>query len=116
MHEIGIDCVDTTKFKNSSDTFLERVFTKKEFEYCNKFANNAEHLAARFAAKEAIKKALGGFQKNLDFKDIEVKNLDNGKPTADLLDESLNDKFNIKISMSHSKDLAIAIAMISRKE
>ena len=114
---IGTDIVEIDRFKEAIErkgkALLDRLFTEKEQKYCNKFKDPTIHLAARFAAKESVAKALGkGFGKTLSFLDIEIINDDTGKPNAYLSKKVLKELKNpeILISISHSKTHAIAFA------
>ena len=70
---VGVDLVETARFLRPSKAFLQRVFTPAERAYAGKHADPAERLAARFAAKEAVMKALGtGWAKGISWKDIET--------------------------------------------
>lgn len=90
IYGIGIDIVNIPQFRTAierwGDRFKNRVFTKKELEYCNgrKFAE--QHLAARFAAKEAFIKALG---RGIKLTNIEVLNNQEGKPYIKISDWGL---------------------------
>ncbi len=129
----GIDIIEVERIKKAiedlGENFLNRVFTKKEIEYCNKSeAIKYQHFAARFAVKEAVFKAISNYIKDRDdglWTSIEVINLEGGKPeinveklmkkielTADNLGNSSNsNKITLKdidISISHIKDYAVA--------
>jgi len=111
---IGIDMESIGRFKKldpiKDKIFLSKIFTKKELKYCFAKKNFARHLAGRFAAKEAVVKALyGAGQKKLNYKDMEVVNEKNGAPQ--IIAGKHND-FNIKISLSYCEDKAAAIAML----
>ncbi len=129
---MGVDIVEIDEMKNSilqSDRFLKRVFTEKEINYCENRINNYSSYAARFAAKEAVMKALGtGWDKGIQWKHIEVlnmneyksnKKIDNitsGKPEillhAQALQLSLEMRVkNIIVSLSHSKNYAMATVL-----
>lgn len=118
---VGIDLVDVARIASMrsryADTFLERNFCDFEIEYCKKFKEPDQHYAARFAAKEAIVKALGtGFSGAITTKSIGVKNDENGAPYAVLNDEATKrlseiGASKILISITHLKDYAEAIAI-----
>ena len=119
----GIDIVEIQRIKKAAqkwgDTFLDKVFTKKELSYAKKRHFPYQHLAARFAAKEAVAKAFGDVNL-ISWKDIEVENLDNGKPQVKLSGAAnlLKSKKGIKkiiISLSHSKHYAVANAILMGK-
>ena len=119
---IGIDIVEVKRIAKliRNKAFLMRVFSAEEIAYCAKRVNKAEHFAVRFAAKEAVWKALGmggilrqaqdGEQsRTISLKNISVKNLPNGKPEALIKGRKHKD---ISISLSHTKDYAAAVAII----
>src|SRR5512136_2648665 len=86
---IGIDIIEIDRIKDSvdrfGDTFLNKVFTQTEINYSLSKANKYQHLAARFAAKEAIAKALSfKGDKGFHWKDIEIFNKPNGMPSVTL--------------------------------
>jgi holo-[acyl-carrier protein] synthase len=103
-------------------SFLEGIYTDHEIEYCEQFKNKAEHYAARYAAKEAFLKALGtGWRNGITFKDIEIRNNKLGKPEIKLSDKAkeLSDSMgvnSIHVSLSHTKELAIAFVVINNKQ
>src|SRR5689334_11322799 len=81
----GIDIVETERIEDSlrrfGERFLKRVFLPGEIEYSNSMKFPALHLAARFAAKEAISKAFGtGIGKQLGWQDMEIKRKPSGEP------------------------------------
>ena len=89
----GIDIIEISRVKESieniGDNFLNRVYTKKEIEYCeSRGKSKYEHYAARFAVKEAVFKALSQMVKNkyeITWKDIETINDEQGRPKVDVL-------------------------------
>ncbi len=118
---VGIDLTDVARISamrlRYADTFLERNFCDFEIEYCNKFSAPDQHFAARFAAKEAMVKALGtGFSGKITTKSVAVKNDANGAPIA-VLDEEATKRLKeigaskMLISLTHLKDYAQAIAI-----
>ena len=96
-----------------SDKFINRVFTKDESQYCLSKANPPIHFAGRFAAKESIKKCLLSSKiiKSIEFNQIEILSDEDGTPYV----HSINDLpiSDIKITISHEKDYATAMAMIT---
>ena len=110
---IGIDVVDIERLKTSIDRtpgLLEKLFTPAER------VKPLASLAARFAAKEALVKALNG-EKGLAWHDAEVVNLESGKPvflfrgaTADLIDGAV-----VHLSLSHDAGIASAMVIVERK-
>lgn len=94
MHTIahGIDLIRVERIRGMlerhDDRFLERVFTPSEQAYAKGRKRAAEHLAARFAAKEAVFKAMGtGLREGMAFTDIEVVLRPSGEPTIQLSGE-----------------------------
>ena len=112
----GVDIIEIDRVKESieqlGDKFLNRVFTDKEIEYCESRKNQKyQHYAARFATKEAAFKAVSGQiddKYNVCWKDFEVTNDEQGRPSIKLvgIDEKLIE--NIDISISHCKKYAVA--------
>lgn len=119
----GIDVVEIKRIKKllfQNQKFINRIFTNKEIKYCKK-KNNINCYAKRFAAKESFVKALGtGFINEVNFKDIEVKNNNLGKPFI-ILNNKLKKKiktifkikkYNIYLSLSDEKNYAVASVLI----
>ncbi|MCP2604633.1 holo-ACP synthase [Candidatus Aminicenantes bacterium AH-873-B07] len=108
---IGIDIIEVeriAKVFGKNKKFLFRIFTQKEINYCLSKKNKYQHLAARFAAKEAFFKAFG---KKIGWKDIEIINQPSGKPELKILNPDISFK-KIYISLSHLKKYAIALVII----
>ena len=117
----GTDIIEIGRIKDSiedmGERFLERVFTKKEIEYCESRRNQKyQHYAGRFAGKEAVFKAISQLlddKFDIEWKDIEITNDPNGRPYVSILKEDISTKINsIDISISHCKAYATANAMI----
>ena len=107
---IGCDIEENSRFADKSQEFFDKIFTKKEIEYCFKNKNYAQHFCARFCAKEAIVKALSEFNiNNVSYSDIEILNKDNGAPTANI---KKYPEIKIKVSLSHSKTHSIANVLL----
>ena len=107
---IGCDIEQVSRFVNkiNNQTFLQKLFTENEINYCKSKAKPEQHFAARFCAKEAVIKSLSDFEiTDVFYKDIEIINKENGVPVILILKESCKN-ITIKISLSHSKDSAIA--------
>jgi holo-[acyl-carrier protein] synthase len=90
-----------------------RVFTNKEISYCRSKRKPSEHFAGKFAAKEAILKAMGGAGKKTDMKKIEILNTGKGAPRAKVSDKVLQN-CRILLSISHSRESAVAFVIIAR--
>lgn len=117
---IGSDIIEIERVKKqvANQSFVEKIFTKHEMEYCKSIKNNAQNFAVRFAAKEAFLKAIGiGWRDGLAFNQIEIVNDKLGKPEmfvtgkAKEIVEKIGVK-NIHVTLSHSKENAIAFVII----
>ena len=103
----GTDIIEIERIKESIENlgakFLERVYTKKEIEYCEeKKSQKYQHYAARFAAKEAAFKAISWKIKDkyeVCWKDFEVVNDKQGRPKLNIIGIDLKDIENIDLSM-----------------
>ena len=115
----GTDIIEVCRIKESierkGDNFLNKIYTEKEIEYCNSKNNmKYQHFAARFAAKEAIFKAISNMLKDkyeITWKDVEILNDENGRPYVHFLNNDYNIK-QIDISISHLKEYAVANCII----
>ena len=118
---IGTDIIEVSRIRGSierfADRFLERLFTDKERRYCASHPFQERHYAGRFAAKEAIAKALGtGIGADLSWHDMEIVNDAAGKPMmvpSPRLAERLG-KSTIVLSISHCHHYATATALWTR--
>jgi holo-[acyl-carrier protein] synthase len=123
---IGTDIVNIARLKKllgkNNDRFKNKIFTKNEIIYCESKKNPSSFYAKRFAAKEALSKALGsGITKDVRFKSIEVFNNNQGKPSIKLkgnVDKYLkkkikNKKYRIYLSLSDDIPWAQATVIIS---
>ncbi len=109
---IGIDIIEVArvaKLSSKSPRFLERVFTAGEITYCLKKRNKYQHLAARFAAKEAFFKALG---ERISWKDVELVNLTSGKPVLKLKGKRRWPFKRTHVSVSHLAEYALAVVIL----
>lgn len=112
----GTDIIEIERIKKSiersGENFLKLVFTPKEIEYCEKRkAAKYYHYAGRFAAKEAIFKAVSSLLENkfdISWHNAEVINDENGNPKIEFLDIKFDKIKNIDISISHCKEYAVA--------
>ncbi|HEX9007429.1 MAG TPA: holo-ACP synthase [Bacteroidota bacterium] len=116
---IGVDIIEIARIRSSIQSaggqFLTKVFTDGEIAYCSARANADQHYAARFAAKEAVSKALAtGWSGVFRWKDVEVTNAPSGQPLVTLhgdLRESLAGA-RLLVSLSHSDSHVVAVAVI----
>lgn len=112
--EVGIDIVEIERiraaYERSGKAFMNKVLTAAETEQCLAKPDPAASLAGRFAAKEAVSKALGtGIGRRLGWHSIEVLNDDAGKPTVTLHAPHLS--CHISVSISHDRYSAVAMAL-----
>ena len=124
---IGVDIVNNNRLKKliNNKKFIERMFSFAEQKSSLKFKNKLNFFSKRFAAKEAFSKATGfGISKNLNFKDIEIKNNKKGKPSINLSKTTilyLNKKlkvssFKTNLSLSDEKNYSIAYVIIEKND
>lgn len=117
----GIDIIEIERIKQAlsdlGEKFLQRVYTEKEIEYCeSKNKQKYQHYAARFAAKEAVFKAISKELDNkysIEWKDICIENDANGRPSVTLNNDVSNKIKSIDLSMSHCKEYAVANVVIN---
>lgn len=122
IYGLGIDIVSVKRLKEVVDRwgrrFLEKVFTSTEIDYCLDRKDFYLSLSARFAAKEAMIKALGG-RADITLKDIEIVNTEAGRPIINpgvRLKEKLDSISikNIHLSLSHEKDYSVACVILEQ--
>lgn len=115
----GIDIVEISRIEkaiNRHDGFFRRVYTVRELEDCMTEKPRTSSLAARFAAKEAVSKALGTGIGKVKWTDIEIINQKSGKPEIVLHGRARDIMVElgistIEVSLSHSREFAIAFAI-----
>jgi holo-[acyl-carrier protein] synthase len=123
---IGTDIVEVLRIarmiEQHGETFLRRVYTDREIAYCSSRRRVNEHYAGRFAAKEAILKALGtGWNRGVDWRDIEIRNEPIGRPQiafAGVAREICEEQriAEMLISISHCRSYATAYALATGEE
>ncbi len=116
---IGVDIIEIERIRESIDTsgdrFLEKVFTPQEIAYCSGKQNSAQHYAARFAAKEAMSKALStGWAGEFRWKDVELTNDPSGQPHISLHGRLRDGMAGtcVHVSLSHSHSHVVAVVVI----
>ena len=116
---IGVDVVDVQRMKailsEQGVSFIDRVFTVTEISYCQSKQNPEQHFAARFAAKEAVSKAMQtGWSGIFRWKDVEVVNEPSGAPKIILYEEVLLSLQScaVHLSLSHTENTVVALAVI----
>ena len=122
----GIDIIEISRIKNAvirwKDSFLKRIFTENEINYSQARKFSYQHLAARFAAKEAVLKAIGDSSiHQINLREVEVLNDKSGKPFIRLSGaaKKIKEKKKISdiiISMSHTHKLAVANAILIKND
>jgi len=114
---VGVDLIEIERIARAlaRPGFRERCFTQAERDYCDAKANPAQHYAARFAGKEAVGKALGSGV-NFTWREIEIS----GRPKPGVVLSGRTRAFaeqvgagRIDLSMTHSRELAAAICVVS---
>jgi holo-[acyl-carrier protein] synthase len=123
---IGVDLVENARIEHSverfGERFLHRVFTTGEIAYSQSMKYPARHLAARFAAKEAVSKAFGtGIGKAMGWKDIDVRRKESGEPfvvleggAKKLAEERKVSK--VSITLSHTEHHAMAMVVMEASD
>ncbi|MEK7285364.1 MAG: holo-ACP synthase [Chloroflexota bacterium] len=116
--EVGIDIIETARIRGvlerHEDRFLGRVYTDWERAYCRR---NVLHLAGRWAAKEAVSKVLGLGVRGVGWREIEIRRTALGQPIvtlhgrAEQRRRSLGLEVPLTVSISHIRDLAVAVAV-----
>lgn len=119
----GVDIVSVERLEEAArrhgERFLNRIFTPDERVYCESKRFKYEHYAARFAAKEAMMKAMEIRRKNrLRFREIEVRRRPTGKPEIFMGPESrsrfgLPEGVRIELSMAHERDYAVSFVVLT---
>jgi holo-[acyl-carrier protein] synthase len=118
----GVDIVNVERLervaRRHGERFLDRVFTAEERSYCESKRYKFEHYAARFAAKEAMMKAMEIRRQNrFRFREIEVRRRPTGKPEIALSPESckrfqLPQGIQIELSMAHERAYAVSFVVL----
>ena len=119
---IGVDIIEPSRIRGilerHGERFLKRLYTEGEIAYCQGRKREVEHLAVRFAAKEAAGKALGtGLSQGITWKDIEVTKDNLGAPHLALHGEAKKraDALGVTrmhVSLSHSERSAVAVVVL----
>ncbi|AAC06947.1 holo-ACP synthase [Aquifex aeolicus] len=120
---IGVDIVKNERIKDAlerfGDKFLDRIYTKRELEYCYAHCDFLPCLAARWAGKEAVLKAFyTEFKIFLRFKEIEILGNRGRPPTVVINREGVEEilkNYEVIVSLSHERDYSVAVAYIKKK-
>ena len=115
---LGVDIIEIARIEDAfarlGHRFRDRIFTESEIAYCESRGSRHASYAARFAAKEAVMKALGtGWGDGVRWRDIEVRRAESGGPSVFLTGQAF-ERFRelgaakVHLSLSHSREIAIA--------
>jgi holo-[acyl-carrier-protein] synthase len=120
IYGIGTDIIEISRIReaiNRTSSFKRKVYTEKEIEYIEKKKEPYASYAGRFAAKEAVSKALGTGVRGFSLNDVEILNDELGKPTVTLYNNLLNhvEDLKIQISISHSREYAVSTVIIYKE-
>ena len=115
----GTDIIEIERVKglieDVKEKALNRIYTSKEIAYCECKANvKYQHYAARFAAKEAIFKAISKKLRDkfeISWTDVEILNDKNGRPEVNFIEKEIKGIQSIEISLSHCREFAVATAV-----
>jgi holo-[acyl-carrier protein] synthase len=117
MHSVGVDIIEIARIKEAIERwgqrFLDRIYTGSEQMLCQERPSS---LAARFAGKEAVMKALGTGIKGAGWREIEILSAPSGQPQVHLHGKAQNRAATlglseVAISLSHSREYAVAFAV-----
>ena len=112
----GVDITEVSRLRKAvekwGDDFLKRIFTARELENARKRSSLYQHLAGRFAAKEAIFKAMK--IKDLGWQEVEIVNSEAGNPIARISNPKAK-YYEVEISISNVKTYAVASAFVAKK-
>tara|TARA_Y100001960_G_C14123914_1_gene563509 strand:- start:199 stop:552 length:354 start_codon:yes stop_codon:yes gene_type:complete len=117
MISIGADIVKVSRIKTLIDEkkekFLHKIFIEEEISYCNSYPDPEVHFSGKYAAKEAVKKALlsNSLIDKISLKDIEILNKNNKAPYIVVKDMI---ELNYNVSVSHEEEYAIAFVVIEK--
>lgn len=123
MRAIGVDLVDVSRMRQAilrwGERFLRRVFTPREIAFCESGPAKYERYAARFAAKEAVVKAMGtGFRRGVFCTQVEIVDNEHSPPHVELHGKArdLAGLAEILLSLSHERAAAVAVVFMERRE
>ena len=120
MIYVGTDIVKISRIdqliNKKGSKFLSHIFTKYEQSFCNGKVSPSIHFGGKFSAKEAVKKAILSSNKNftIPLSGIEIQNSTSGFPIV-VFKKDLEDMFDVKVSISHTEEYAIAMAILEIK-
>jgi holo-[acyl-carrier protein] synthase len=117
---IGTDIVEIVRIEKAlgkNERFMDKVFSREEQQYLESRKMRPEYVAGRFAAKEAVSKALGTGFVGFGFTDIEIVRSASGKPEVILKEKAEKvaqsyGEYKIHLSITHGRDCAVAFAVL----
>lgn len=118
---VGTDIIEVSRIAKliENDNFVHRIFSDAEIRYCEDKVDKAQNYAARFAAKEAVFKALSSKLNSnfsVNWNDISIEKEENGRPVLFLYNNvDISENYRFDISLSHIKDYAIANVVMYSK-
>jgi len=120
MLQVGVDCEEVSRFRrlplSRNERFYKKIFTPQEIEYCTSFRDPYPRFTARFAAKEAVIKALNSINR-YSYTDIEVRKSKEERPTICINNNRFKKQeqsnMSISLSLAHSNCYAIAFAIVT---
>lgn len=119
MHNIGTDIEEVSRFKrlfNVKPQLLQKIFTPYEWEYA-KTKHAAQTLAGIWCAKESVVKAMSGLNETINIQDVYIAHKINGLPYVEKINNRNDiEGFDIKVSISHTKNYATAVCLIFLKK
>ncbi len=117
----GVDIIEIDRIQKSIETygekFLNKIYTQTEIDYCSTKADKYRRYAARFAVKEAVYKSVMKFDETIAWKDISVKNDEDGAPQLEelpKLSKIRSEGIVVHVSLSHSNNYAVATAIAEK--
>lgn len=125
---IGTDITECLRIarmiERHGELFIDRVYTASEIAYCQKRRQSTQHFTGRWAAKEAILKAIGtGWRRGISWRDMEIRNDSSGKPVVairggvqEVVEQLGVREILVSISHCHTHATAVAIAVGEKKE
>ena len=124
-HRVGIDAVSMERAQKLSSSFISRYYSSSELKQLQEIGNKEakiEFIASRFAAKEALLKAMGVGLKGFKLNEISVEKRESGEPyfrvegsVLEFLERNFNN-FSLQLSLTHEKPLALAIVYLEFTE
>ena len=117
MISIGTDIIKVSRIKalidQKKEKFLHKIFTEEEILYCDSYSDSEIHFSGKYAAKEAVKKALlsNDLIDKISLKDIQILNKNNKVPYVLIKDMM---ELNYNVSVSHEEEYAIAFVVIEK--